>query len=103
MQWWHNYYIVTLGMGIVVYLCRSGGYWLAGRIKVGNKLRSWLGYLPGCIMISVVAPLLRKASMIEWLGAVVTIGLMLKTDSMLVAMSGGMAVVALFRLLGLAG
>jgi uncharacterized membrane protein len=103
MKWWHNYYVTVLMMACVVYVCRCGGYWLAGRVTFSDRLRNWLGYLPGCIMISIVAPLLRTASMLEWLGAVVTIGVMLKIDNLLIAMSSGMAIVALFRLLGWAG
>ena len=88
-------------MALTVYLCRIGGYWLAGRISLGQHTRAWLGYLPGCIMIAIVVPLFKQATPFEWLGAVVTIVLMMKIDNLLIAMIGGMLIVALLRLSGL--
>ena len=96
----HNFYVVVLLMGLAVYVCRSSGYWLAGRVEIGPRLRAWLGYLPGCIMISIVVPLLKTATIFEWMGAALTIIIMIKCDHLLLAMCSGMLLVALLRLTG---
>lgn len=93
-----NNIITILLMALVTYLVRASGYWLAGRIKLNPYLESWLNYLPGCIIISIVAPLVLQSEGKEWLGALVTILIMLKFNNLLLSMVTGMMVVVILRL-----
>ena len=86
-------------MGVAVYLTRIGGFWLASRIQFNKYVESWLGYLPGCILISIVAPSVLQAKPLEWLAALLTIVLMWRTNNLLVAMVVGIGTVAVGRLM----
>ena len=91
--------ITIILMGAVTYLVRASGYWLAGRIKLNQYLESWLKYLPGCIIISIVAPLTLQSDGKEWVGALVTIAIMLKFKNILLSMVAGIVVVVILRLI----
>lgn len=43
-------------MAIVTYLCRAGGYWLMGRVAISPRIEAGLAYLPGAVLIALVAP-----------------------------------------------
>ena len=86
MSWLHSYYFVVVLMAVSVYICRIGGYWLAGKVKLGDRIRSWLSYLPGCIIISIIAPLFKTATLLEWFGAIATVAIMIVTDNLLISM-----------------
>jgi uncharacterized membrane protein len=91
--------ILILAMGAATYLTRMMGYWLAGRFRVNKALEIWLGYLPGCILISLVAPFVLNASWLEYLAAGLTAFLMWRTHSILLSMVAGLGLVALGRFL----
>lgn len=46
-----------LGMAIVTYLTRAGGYWLVGRVTLGARAQAALDAVPGAVLISVIAPM----------------------------------------------
>ncbi len=95
----HNPYVTLTVMAFAVYLMRSSGYWLAGRVKMNPWVRAWLGYVPGCLMVSIITPLLITGTVIEWVGAVITAGVVLITRSVLIAMLSGMGSVVILRLI----
>jgi len=90
------YYTIVL-MGFAVYINRASGYWLAGRIKINKAIAAWMNYLPGCIIISIVAPFVLHANGLEAVAAVVTAVAMWRTKNLLVAMVLGIGIVALGR------
>jgi uncharacterized membrane protein len=92
-----NPFVAMSLMAVSVYLMRSSGYWLAGRFGVSNLLRTWLGYLPGCLMVSIVAPMLMQGSPIEWVGTLATGGMMILSDNLLISMVTGVVVVIFLR------
>ena len=89
--------ITILLMGLVTYMVRVSGYWLAGRVTLNHYLETWLKYLPGCIIISIIAPLLLHSDGKEWLGVLVTIVLMIKSKNIFIAMLMGIIVVLVLR------
>ena len=46
------------GMALVTFGCRYGGYWLFRQIRPSPSLRIALGYIPGALFVSYVAPAL---------------------------------------------
>ncbi len=48
--------VTILLMGAVIYATRAGGLWLASRVEISGRLEAWLGFLPGAILVSIVAP-----------------------------------------------
>ena len=89
--------ITIVLMGCATFFVRAAGYWLASRIKLNPVFENWLKYLPGCIIISIVAPLVIQGGIKQWIGALVTIIIMVKTDNILLAMVLGLATVVVIR------
>ena len=100
MSFLHNFYVVIFAMAAAVYACRAGGYWLAGRVSINDRVHVWLSYLPGALMVSIVLPLMKTATPAMWIGAVVVALVMVKSDNLLTSMSVGIALVIGLRLLG---
>ena len=55
-------------------------------------LRTALGYLPGALFVSYVAPALVAGGAMQWVGAAATVALMARTGNLSVAILGGTAV-----------
>ncbi|MBN9389541.1 MAG: AzlD domain-containing protein [Chloroflexi bacterium] len=48
--------LTILGMAAVTYLTRWLGPFLMSRVTLSKKLETWLSYLPGTILVSLVLP-----------------------------------------------
>lgn len=48
--------LIILGMAVVTYLTRWLGPFLMSRVTLSKKLETWLSYLPGTILVSLVLP-----------------------------------------------
>jgi len=91
----HHISLVIVLMALPVWLIRLGGFWLAGHFKLNKAVMLWLEYLPGCILISIVAPLLLQADWTGWIAALCVVVVMLKTDKLLYAMVAGILLAAI--------
>ena len=94
-----NPYVSILLMALAIYVTRISGYWLASRVTFNKYVEAWLGYLPGCILISIVAPSLLTAKPLEWLAAALIIIMMWRSNNLLLAMVVGIGTVAVGRTL----
>jgi uncharacterized membrane protein len=89
--------LVIAGMGLLTYLTRIGGNWLAGRVARPERLEAWLAPAPGAILSAVVAPAVVTAG---WQGIValgVIVILMARLGNLLLAAAVGTALIALLR------
>ncbi len=87
-----NNVAAILGMALVTYLCRAGGYWLFSQIRPSPFIRSTLSYIPGTLFVSFVLPaLLASGGVYPWVGAAVTIAIVLTTRSLALAILAGTA------------
>lgn len=84
--------LTILGMAGATFACRYGGYWLFSQIKPSRTLRLALGYVPGALFVSYVAPALVEGGPMHWVAAVATAVLMLTVRDLSVAVLGGTAV-----------
>lgn len=86
----------TLGtivaMALVTYLTRAGGYLLFRAIRTPPVVRAALSYIPGALFVSYVVPALANGGPQQWAGSVATVGLMLATRNLAVAILGGTGV-----------
>lgn len=82
-------FATIVGMALVTYASRAGGYWLFRRIRPNPFVRAVLGYLPGTLFVSYVSPALLQGGPPQWVGAAATVGLMLLTRSIGWAIMGG--------------
>ena len=79
------------GMTVVTFLTRAGGYLVFRTFKPTPAVRRVLGYIPGALFVSYVAPALAAGGPQQWVGAAVTLGLMLATRQVSLAILGGTA------------
>lgn len=80
-----------MAMAAASFGCRAGGYWLFRLVRPSPFLRAMLGYLPGAMFVSFVAPALATGGVMRWVGAGVTLAIMLATRSQPAAIVGGVA------------
>jgi len=92
--------LAILGMASVTYLTRVGGLWLARRIAPSERLGAILGYVPGAVIISIVAPNVLAKGPAEAIAALVTVLASILSGSLPVAMIAGVATVWLGRHFG---
>lgn len=82
-------------MTVVIYFNRVIGYFIASRVTLNKRVETWLNYLPGCILMSLIAPFVLTANLIEFIAAMVTAVIMWFTHSLLLSMVAGIAIVAI--------
>jgi uncharacterized membrane protein len=87
---------ITL-MAVATYATRSGGLWLASRLALSERTEAWLGYIPGTILVSLVAPTVLTGGLAETLAAMAVILVALRTGSLPVAMVAGVGAVLVLR------
>ncbi|HYB09398.1 MAG TPA: AzlD domain-containing protein [Alphaproteobacteria bacterium] len=92
--------LAIFGMAAVTYFTRAGGLWLARRIAPSERLSAVLGYIPGAVIISIVAPNVLGRSPSEAIAAGVTVLASILSGSLPLAMVAGVATVWLGRHLG---
>ena len=86
-------------MALATYATRAGGLWLASRLALSERVEAWLGYIPGAILVSLVAPTVLTGGLAETLAAVAVILVALRTGSLPVAMAAGVGAVLVLRAL----
>lgn len=84
-------------MALVTYACRSGGYWLMGRVTMSPRVEIGLTYLPGAVLISLVVPAMAEEGVPGVCAVVVTAVAMRRTNNLLIAMVVGIGTVWLVR------
>ena len=88
--------LIAIGMmASIVYLSRVGGYLFGLQIRHISGLRPVLEALPGCAFMAILVPVVRQGSLVEICAMLCVIGLMWKTNSVVLATTVGMAVLVL--------
>jgi uncharacterized membrane protein len=100
--------LTILGMGLVTYATRVGGFWMMSRITrlTGQReaspwLEAWLHHIPGAVLISLVAPAALSQGPEEIVALAATVVVAWKAKNLLLAMMAGVVVVAVLRYLNL--
>ena len=86
-------------MALVTYACRAGGYWMMGRVRISPRVEAGLTYLPGAVLISLVAPAMAREGIPGVAAVAVTAVLMRLSNNLLISMVGGIFTVWLVRLI----
>lgn len=84
-------------MAVVTYACRAGGYWLMGRVTISPRVELGLTYLPGAVLVSLIAPAMAEEGVPGVCAVAVTAIAMRKTNNLLIAMVAGIGTVWLVR------
>ncbi len=86
-------------MALATYATRAGGLWLASRLDLSGRVEAWLGYIPGAILVSLVAPAVLASGFAEALAGLAVVLVAIRTASLPLAMVVGVGAVLLFRTL----
>ncbi len=88
--------LVTIGMmAAIVYATRLGGYLVGLQIRHIGWLRPILEALPGCAFMAILVPAVRQGNIVEILAMLCVVGIMWKTDSVVIGTVVGMSVLIL--------
>ena len=90
--------ITIMGMALVTYATRAGGFWLMGLVTPSPRIEAWLRQIPGAVLVAIIAPSVLASSLAETLAALATILVAIRTKNVLIAMLVGVATVAILRL-----
>jgi branched chain amino acid efflux pump len=91
--------LTILGMALVTYVTRMSGFWLISYVTLSTRMKAWLGYLPGTVIVAIVAPTIFSTGLAEAGAAVATVLVMARTRNVLLAMIVGIGAVWGLRLL----
>ena len=91
--------LTILGMALVTYVTRMSGLWLMSHVTLSTRMKAWLGYLPGTVIVAIIAPTVFSTGLAEAGAAVATVLVMARTRNVLLAMIVGVGVVWGLRLL----
>lgn len=91
--------LITLGMALVTYLTRMGGLWLMSRVTLSGPVKTWLSYLPGAVVVAIVAPTVLGNGLAEMGAALATVLVAVRTRNVLLSMVIGVGVVLGLRTL----
>ncbi len=96
---WTVWAVIGLS-ALVTFSFRFGGLSLAQRLPQKGPVKKGLDALPGCILISLVAPGVLHTGPWGLVGALAAAGLTIATKNVFIAMAAAMAIVAGARYLG---
>ena len=104
--------LTIIAMALVTYATRIGGFLLLSKSMLEGRLGIWLHYVPGAVLIAIVAPSVLPLNLVgieggesgaltagpaEAIAAVVTAAIAVRFKNLLVAMLVGVATVWLLR------
>jgi uncharacterized membrane protein len=88
-----------LGMALVTYATRVGGFWLAGRLPPSGRVAAGLRYAPGAVLAAIIAPAALDAGPAGIAALLLTVVVARRTKSLLLAAVAGVVLVAVLRAL----
>ena len=92
-----GFFLVLLAMTFAVFIMRTGGFWLIGRVNIGPRLHRMLEALPGAVIAATVAPVLLTGGITAWLAVIAAGVTMIVVRNDFAAVVAGVAVAALVR------
>jgi uncharacterized membrane protein len=88
---------VVLGMSVVTYATKAGGFWVLDRVEPSEPVREGLDALPSGIIVAIVAVRLLEGGPPEWVAGLAVVAVAHRTDSVLLAMVAGVGVLLAVR------
>ena len=79
-------------MAGIVYLTRVSGYFIGLQFRHIGGLKPILEALPGCAMMAILVPAVRQGDIIDFISLVVVLGMMWKTNNVVISSVLGMAI-----------
>lgn len=85
-----------IGMMLATMACRFGGYLAFRHVRPGPVLDRLIGYIPGTLFVSFVAPALLQGGALQWAGGAATVAVMIATRNLGVSIIVGTAAAWVF-------
>ena len=89
--------VTMLGMVIILYVTRIGGYVLVGSMPASPALERVLNQLPGVTLVALVAAAVAQEGVAGLLAAVVVWLVVIRTNNIVLSMITGVGIIALLR------
>ena len=91
-------YLTILGMAVVTYLTRISGFYISGRISdLRPGLARTLAYIPGTIIVSIIAPQILSGGSPGLIAAAVCLAASLVFKNLIAVMVTGVVTISLLR------
>ena len=90
-----NILIAIAMMASIVYLSRVSGYLIGLQFRHIGRLRPVLEALPGCAIMAILVPAVRQGDVTDFVALLCVVGLMWKTDNVVIATVVGLIVLIL--------
>jgi len=85
--------LAILGMALVTYACRAGGYAILRSVRPPAFVEAMLRHLPGALFVAYVTPPLVAGSVPALIGAAAVVGVQLATRNLGLAICAGVGAV----------
>ena len=85
--------LAILGMALVTYACRAGGYAVLRAVRPPPVVEAMLRHLPGALFMADVTPPLVAGGLAAWLGAAAVVAVQVATRNLGLAICAGVAAV----------
>lgn len=89
--------ITIAGMALVTYAIRISGFWLMGHVTLSKRVETWLNYIPGSILIAIIAPDVFSGGLASIVATLVSILVAARTHSLLLAIIIGVGTILIMR------
>lgn len=83
--------LAILGMALVTYACRAGGYAILRSVRPPAFVEAMLRHLPGALFMAYVTPPVVAGSVPAWIGTAVVVAVQVMTRNLGLAICGGVA------------
>ena len=91
-------YLTILGMAVVTYLTRISGFYISNRMSdLRPGLARTLAYIPGTIIVSIIAPQILSGGSPGLIAAAVCLAASLVFKNLIAVMVTGVVVISLLR------
>lgn len=91
-------YLTIISMGVVTYATRAAGFFISSRIsRMPRTVQGLLAYIPGTIIISIIAPQMTKGGGITLSASLVCLAVSLAFKNLVAAMVTAVVYVSLMR------
>ena len=91
--------VAILGMALVTYLTRVGGFWFTGRVRPSRRVKAGLRQTPGAVLVTIVVPAVIEAGLAGAVALLATVLVARRTHNLLFAAITGVGIVAILRYL----
>jgi uncharacterized membrane protein len=93
-----DYLIAILGMALVTYATRAGGFLLMSRVNMSARLIAGLNHLPGAVIVAIVVPDWLKSGVPGAIAGLLVLLVAWRTNNLLLALATGVLAIYLLRL-----